>query len=109
MPLSCERQVAADDTGDRIERKRFIGDVNSPIAGYAISPVLQVAMGVSRNQQAEQAMRVWDTHWLKDEYRIPPLGKVDAVASLNGFPALPMTVRVTVGARVFIFDSVRTF
>jgi hypothetical protein len=85
------------------------GNVNSPIAGYAISPVLQVAMGVSRNQQAEQAMRVWDTHWLKDEYRIPPLGKADAVASLNGFPALPMTVRVTVGARVFIFDSVRTF
>jgi hypothetical protein len=83
--------------------------VNSPIAGYAIGSVLQVAMGVSRNQQAEQAMRVWDTHWLKDEYRLPPGGKDDAVASLNGFPALPMTVRITVGDRVFKFDSVSTF
>lgn len=83
--------------------------VDSAMTGYAIGSVLSQAVANSQNQKARQALEFFETHWLKDEYRLPPGAKTGAVVRLNGLPELPLTVRVTIADRVYSFKTVNSY
>jgi len=82
--------------------------VTSAVAGYAVGSVIGEMVASSQRGYASKVVQVIEQHWIKDEYRIPPNSFVDGIALLNGIPLLPTKVRITVGDKVFVFDSVAT-
>lgn len=82
--------------------------VTSAAAGYAVGSVLSEMIASSNRSKASKIVQVIEQHWIKDEYTIPPQSFVDGIALLNGIPPLPIKIRITIGDKVFIFDSVLT-
>lgn len=80
--------------------------VTSAVTGYAVGSVLSEMVASSQRGYASKIVQVIEQHWIKDEYRIPPQSYVDGIALLNGMPLLPTKVRITIGDKLFVFDSV---
>lgn len=82
--------------------------VNNAIAGYAIGSLIAESIKSSNVASKNKALQFVENHWLKDEYRIPPLAQVDAAMSFRGAPKLPLTTRVAIGDRQYTFVSPQT-
>jgi hypothetical protein len=82
--------------------------VNNALAGYAIGSLIAESIRSSNAASRNKSVQFIEKHWLKDEYRIPPLAQVDAAMSFRGAPKLPLTTRVAIGDRQYTFVSPQT-
>lgn len=82
--------------------------VSSAMTGYAIGSIIKSLASSSRSGSASKTAQMIETHWIKDEYRIPPLAQVGAIVLLNGIPQLPLTTRITIDDQIFSFQTVKT-
>jgi hypothetical protein len=102
--------VAASGQGNRQQSSFFaFGNqqfVTSAMGGYAVGSIISELASSSRREKASRMALTVEKHWLRDEYRIPPLAYVDAMVALTGLPRLPLTSRITIGDQVFVFSSV---
>lgn len=85
--------------------RRFVHDA---MGAYAVGSIISSMVRSANAQKMSKMSQMIDAHWLKPEYRVPPLARVDGIAILNGSPQLPLTVRLTIGRDVFSFRSVET-
>lgn len=82
--------------------------VSNAMAGYAIGSIINSIATGAKSGKANKTAQMIQTHWLKEEYRIPPLAQVGAIVLLNGIPELPLITKVTIGDQVFSFESIPT-
>lgn len=82
--------------------------VNEAMGAYAVGSIISSMIRSSNNEKMSKMTQLIDGHWLKPEYRIPPLARIDGIAILNGMPQLPLTARISIGSDVFAFHSAET-
>lgn len=115
-PVMNMKQILSmlnSEATQKVEQGSFFayGDpkfVSNAMTGYAIGSIIKGLASSSRSGNAHKTAQMIETHWLKDEYRIPPLTQVGAIVLLNGIPQLPLTTRITIDDQVFSFKSIQT-
>ncbi len=83
--------------------------VSAAVGGYAIGSIINEISSSSRRARASKFATLIEKHWVKSEYKIPPSSYVSGLVMLNGLPELPIKIRVTIGEKTYIFNTVDSY